>query len=81
MSEYEEKVQQGATILILLGLLLIIVGLYVAFALPYTIYSTFDHYSSSVTMVGHPAGWAAESAGWIFLIIGGVAASKKSRAC
>jgi hypothetical protein len=83
----DEKVQTGANILIGLGLIIMIVGMYVSFAMPYEITSSYTWYNpissryetstSTVTIHGHPMGYLVDGFGFFLLLIGLIAKAGK----
>jgi hypothetical protein len=66
--------------LIILGLVLMGIGLFVAVALPYPINSSYTYYNSftyryetvtsTITVYGHPIGWIPTGIGFFLLLIG-----------
>jgi hypothetical protein len=69
--------------LIVIGIILMLIGLFVAFAVPYNIDSSYSYYdpftnryqtvTSTVTVYGHPVGWVLDGFGF-FLFLGGLVA-------
>lgn len=66
--------------LIFLGFIIMVIGLLIAFAMPYNINSSYTYYNpiteryetvtSTVTIYGHPIGWAIDGIGFFMLLIG-----------
>lgn len=66
--------------LIVIGFFIMIVGLLIAFAMPYNINSSYTWYNpiteryetvtSTATVYGHPVGWAIDGIGFFMLLIG-----------
>jgi hypothetical protein len=66
--------------LIFLGFIIMILGLFIAFAVPYNINSSYSYYNpidgryetvtSTVTVYGHPIGFVLDGVGFFMLLIG-----------
>lgn len=76
--------------LIILGFILMVIGFFVAFAMPYNINSTYTYYdvftnsyhtaTSTITVYGHPFGWVLDGIGFFVLLMGLVTHPNGSRA-
>lgn len=66
--------------LIVLGFIIMVIGFFIAFAVPYNINSSYTWYNpiteryetitSTVTVYGHPIGWVFDGIGFFMLLIG-----------
>jgi len=88
LSEQDKKVLETVShdkgssreALIIFGFILMGIGLFVAFAMPYNINSSYSYYdpftqryetvTSTVTVYGHPIGWVFDGIGFLILLIG-----------
>jgi hypothetical protein len=73
---------RGSTrdVLIVLGLVLMGIGFFIAVAVPYNINSSYTYYdpltyryetiTSTITVYGHPIGWALDGIGFLMLLVG-----------
>ncbi len=62
------------------GVFLCIIGIFIAYAMPYDVESSYRYYNaysrryetitSTVTMYGHPAGWAFDGLGFLMILLG-----------
>jgi hypothetical protein len=75
MATEDEKIA-----LIILGFLIMVIGMVIAFTMPYNINSSYTYYNpfskqyetvtSTVTVYGHPIGWVFDGIGFFMLLIG-----------